>query len=523
MALNCNRWKVGQFSTLSLAIVAGLLAAVLYFYIPNVIQKQINEKAVLSEDEFGNYSDTTKSWKDPKYDMAMSVYTFSVLNAAEVESNNTRPRVVEKGPYVFDEVQHKRIQFAANDTRVFYRNYKYYFFNQNKSCDDCLLTDVVTVPNIVLQTIIDKIPNNVIIKGLVDIVLRAQKEKIFITATVGGLLFEGYEDPLISKICNSNPMVRAFCRAQKIPLKVGLFYGKNGTEDGLYEIGSGTGDISELSKVFTFNRKNHTDAYYGPKAQQIKGTDGQMFPPGINSRDSYFLDLFVGPLCRSIELERTGSRNYEGVWVYTYGPSRNMHDIDLQRGLGFCNPNSPRYFNNTYIQEKGCAPMGIMDVSSCMPGNPRIYISQPHFYGSHPAVHDAIDGLAPISDNDKTEIGIEPATSAVVYADQRTQLNLGVINGGLPSLSTVSPRIIPLIWLRDSASFDEGTKAQLSGLAGTKKDIFIASIGTFLFFCLSIVAFGVIFAVRSRQQESDTVPLLADEQALAEEPQEESA
>ncbi|CAD5217817.1 unnamed protein product [Bursaphelenchus okinawaensis] len=513
---NCNKWKVGQGTTFLVAVIAGVVAAVFYFYVPTVILGQVGEKAILSRDKNGSLSDTTKSWMDPHYDMSMSVYTFSILNSADVEAKNAKLKVLEKGPYVFDEIQHKRASFFENDTRIVYRNYKIYFFNKTKSCSSCFLTDTVTIPNIVLQTIIDKLPDNRILKALVDTLLRVEKEKLFVTTSVGKILFDGYEDELIGKICNSNPIVRSFCRAQKIPLKVGLFYQKNGTDDGTYEIGTGVGDIMDLSKVYKHNGINATIAYYGPKAREIKGTDGQMFPPGLDRRASNYLDIFVGQLCRSIEMERTGSTSYENVEVYTYGPSRNMHDIDLQRANGFCNPNSPRFFNNTYIQESGCAPSGVMDVSSCLPGNPRIYMSQPHFYGSHPAVHDAIDGLKSPSEDDKTELGIEPTASVVVYANQRTQLNLAIINGGLPSLENIQPKIVPLIWIHEVATFDNNTKDQLKTLTAAKRYVFFVSVGTFLCFCFFIVGFGVLFAISSRKQDADAVPLLVDEEPINE-------
>lgn len=164
----------------------------------------------------------------------------------------------------------------------------------------------------------------------------------------------------------------------------------------------------------------------------VNGTDGQLFPPGMDRRDSSIIQLFIGQLCRTIEMEYFDKKDYEDVPVYLYKPAKSMNNIDRQRELGFCNPNSPIYFNNTYIQPKGCLPSGLMDVSSCMPGNPKIYISQPHFYGSSAALPDSVIGMrAATFENDETVLGVEPATGVVAFAQQRTQLNLGVINGKL--------------------------------------------------------------------------------------------
>jgi hypothetical protein len=131
-------------------------------------------------------------------------------------------------------------------------------------------------------------------------------------------------------------------------------------------------------------------------------------------------------------MEYYGQSSYQSVPVYLYHPAKSMNNIDLQRELGFCNPDTPVFFNNTYIQQKGCLPAGVMDVSSCLPGNPKIYMSQPHFLGSPAALRETMIGMhEPNPKDDGAEIGIEPATGAVVFAQQKTQLNLGVTNGRL--------------------------------------------------------------------------------------------
>lgn len=71
-------------------------------------------------------------------------------------------------------------------------------------------------------------------------------------------------------------------------------------------------------------------------------------------------------------------------------------------------------------------------MSSCLPGNLNIYMSQPHFYNSHPALREALVGLHdPSQEEDETVIGIEPTSGVVVFAQQRTQISLAVMNGNL--------------------------------------------------------------------------------------------
>lgn len=72
-----------------------------------------------------------------------------------------------------------------------------------------------------------------------------------------------------------------------------------------------------------------------------------------------------------------------------------------------------------------------MDVSSCLPGSPHIYISQPHFYGSPPQVRRALNNVSEPNQNDQTFLKIEPTTGAVIEVKQRSQINLGFITGKL--------------------------------------------------------------------------------------------
>jgi hypothetical protein len=129
------------------------------------------------------------------------------------------------------------VSFALNNTRLFFRNQRNYYFNANQSCENCSLSDLVTIPNILFQVfyILLKILNFINLKKFVDILRRQSylvrelvetiirdKEKVFINVTVGELLFDGYEDQLIKNVCEYFDFV---CKALKVPERIGLFYG----------------------------------------------------------------------------------------------------------------------------------------------------------------------------------------------------------------------------------------------------------------------------------------------------------
>jgi len=203
-------------------------------------------------------------------------------------------------------------------------------------------------------------------------------------------------------------------------------------------------------------------------------------------------------------MEYSGKDSYQDVSVYLYQPAKSMSNVDRQRELGFCNPKSPVYFNNTYIQQRGCLPAGVMDVSSCLPGNPKIYMSQPHFFGSSAALREALIGMRlPNIDDDGTVIGIEPISGAVVFAQQRTQLNLGVINGGLFSLKHLTSQIIPMVWFNETASFDSATRAQLLGLDHVRSRTLVVGILFYVLMAAAIVGFVSLLVVQRLRSQSD--------------------
>ena len=73
-----------------------------------------------------------------------SVYIFDVQNPDEVKTGK-KPKLVEHGPYVYDEYHHKvNLKWNRNDT-VTYENVREYHYNSNKS--NGTLDDMLTIVN----------------------------------------------------------------------------------------------------------------------------------------------------------------------------------------------------------------------------------------------------------------------------------------------------------------------------------------------------------------------------------------
>uniref|UniRef100_A0A1I8C0J0 CD36 family protein n=1 Tax=Meloidogyne hapla TaxID=6305 RepID=A0A1I8C0J0_MELHA len=431
-----------------ISLVFGILAFIL---VPKLIDKEVEERTYLGRESNGTDNIVLKMFRDPPYDIKLQIWTFSTQNVDEVINKGKRPIVEEKGPYTFSVLMHKtNISFDLNNTRLFFRNQRNYFFNANQSCINCSLSDWVTVPNILFQKIIDiSIGQSFLIRKMIELLIR-NKEKVFINVTVAELLFDGYEDELIKNICSKIPSI---CKALNVPERIGLFYGQNGTDDGLYEVNTGLNNVNLLDKVYSWNGqkgKLTNNYWYGEQARMINGTDAELFKTGLYSGEN--LEI-------SFEIEKQSIATTSNIHVFRYSQPKNFLDFENQQMQGFCNPNAADYFHNSSIQKSGCAPSGLLEMSTCLPGQPRILWSNSHFLNAPEAL--LLKGMNLPSINDYSYFDIEPITGVVVGVQQKSQLNLGMLRGDLSITRKMRDLIVPIIWINESAIIDNETREQL--------------------------------------------------------------
>uniref|UniRef100_A0A0K0DMH3 Lipoxygenase domain-containing protein n=1 Tax=Angiostrongylus cantonensis TaxID=6313 RepID=A0A0K0DMH3_ANGCA len=88
----------------------------------------------------------------------------------------------------------------------------------------------------------------------------------FLEVEVGEFLFEGYKDPFLDKvmlralICEI-PFMNFVCESiLDLPERIGIFFEKNNTDDGVYEISDGVGTPKDIGKIHTWNGKKSVDA-----------------------------------------------------------------------------------------------------------------------------------------------------------------------------------------------------------------------------------------------------------------------
>ncbi|VDK69002.1 unnamed protein product [Onchocerca ochengi] len=292
--MNIRICTIGALAIGAIFIIIGILSLTL---VPLAIDKQVIKDEHLGFDENGTYNVMTQRWIEPKYSMKLKIWTVSVSNPDDVIQNGSYPLFVEKGPYVYTEHQKKvKVDFMRNNTRVLYRNKRYYIYNKNESCVNCSLDDWVTIPNVLFQYIANfAAKSSPFVQKIINIALdRYKHEAPFIRVTVNQMLFEGYDDPLIDWICNNSTWIRFICKIAEIPKRVKFL--ENGTDDGEYLVDTGLENAEKIGRVYAWNGRNETPWWGTAQARQINGTDTQLFPPFLSASND--LPIFLGQMGR---------------------------------------------------------------------------------------------------------------------------------------------------------------------------------------------------------------------------------
>ncbi|CAJ0942842.1 unnamed protein product, partial [Mesorhabditis belari] len=500
----------------AISIFFGLLSLTVF---SRLVDQIVLKRSYIGYDEAVNgtrpLNEFTQKWIKPPFKMYLQIWMYDVKNSAEI-LQGSRPRLEEIGPFTFKEEMFKdSYNFTNNETHIFYRNKRTYTYIEDLSCPSCKLTRNVTLPNVIFQKLVDFAEASSIVKFFIEQALKLVPEAPFIKIPVGQALFTGYNDPLIELVQKACRRVPSLCKDLNLPEKIGFFYGQNNSYDGTYQILTGLDLRANTGKVVTWNNLTSLpETWWSTKeARMINGTDGQLFPPLLKAGEDRI--LFAAQACRSVKLAYKSMTSVEGVPAYRYGVPDSMYDPTLPENAGFCNNATPVFFKNITIQPPGCLPAGLLDISRCQPGQPRVYISQGHFLGSPKEVHEAVEGIKqPNPQLDSTIVDIEPTTGAAVNAMRRAQINIGMKKGNLGILSKTKNLIMPVLWINETARFDAETRDEmLNELWRAKHWIF--GVGLTLLFVgaacwLAFIGYHLVITCCMPKPTDDTQALITD-------------
>ncbi|CAI2349440.1 unnamed protein product [Caenorhabditis sp. 36 PRJEB53466] len=517
----------------SATILGLLLAAAGVLLLIGIPIDRIVNNQVIAQDWLGYTRDEngtevpnkmTESWLKPPYSFQLNIWMFNVTNVDGILKRHEKPNLQQIGPFVFDEIQEKIYhRFAENDTRVFYKNKKLYFFNATASCPKCQLDTKVVIPNIVFQKLVDAAETTIFgvrIRFAIESVLKLVSEAPYITVLVRDALFDGYEDPIVDLVCK-NRILQFLCETNTLQRKIGFFYGQNGSTDGVWEVKTGVPSAFDIGKMATWNNltKMPEGTWDTEYAEMINGTDGQMFSPLLKREDR--LTIFVPAICRSVQMEYQKDVSVAGIPSWRYVPPADLYDPALPQNRAFCNKNGvPRFFDNTTVQIENCLPAGLIDLSRCQSGSPRVYLSQPHFYNSPMELWHAVSGLSvPSAANDLTSVDLEPTAGVPTQAKRIMQINVGMVKGSLSVTENTTNVIVPVLWINETAYFDQGTRDQLLDIFNAKHYSFIGGVVSLSLGLIAWLAVFVVIIVYTRQTNDDEYGRLVLEEDDEEEPE----
>ncbi|XP_022361828.1 lysosome membrane protein 2 isoform X2 [Enhydra lutris kenyoni] len=428
----CCFYTVGTLSLLLLVTSVTLLVARVF---QKAVDQTIEKNIVLR-----NGSETFDSWKKPPLPVYAQFYFFNVTNPEEILRGEI-PRLEEVGPYTYRELRNKAdIQFGDNGTTISAVSNKAYVFERNQSVGDPKV-DLIRTLNIPAVTAMEWAQLR-FLRELIEALLKAYQQTLFVTHTVHELLW-GYKDEILSLINVFKPEISPY---------FGLYYGKNGTNDGDYVFLTGEDNYLNFSKIVEWNGKTSLDWWTTDRCNMINGTDGDSFHPLIDKEE--ILYVFPSEFCRSVYITFSDFESVRGLPAFRYKVPGEIL-ANSSDNAGFCVPKG------------NCLGSGVLNISICKNGAP-IIISFPHFYEADQQFVSAIDGMHPNKDDHETFVDINPLTGIILRAAKRFQINVYVKKlEDFAETGNIRTLVFPVMYINESVLIDKETASRLKSMINT--------------------------------------------------------
>ncbi|XP_063242450.1 protein peste-like isoform X2 [Bacillus rossius redtenbacheri] len=374
-------WKKLVFCVGVLLLLAG---GICHLYIDEIFQHTVVKMLQLTPNA-AHY----EVWRKTPVPLQMRIYMFNWTNAEKFGVAGVKPNFLQLGPYTFTE-HHEKVNITWNpNNTVSYRQIRRWQFDPSNSNGS--LSDQVTTVDLLVATASYLARDwGYILQTSLSLILDTSGKRPHMTHTVGEMLFEGYEEPLIavgSKL--------AFISKLNIPFdKFGWFYQRNGSAsfEGTYSIATGVDDADNIGRLVEWNHANHTPFYPG-QCGMVNGSAGEMWPPF--RQKTHTIAAFVPDFCRSLSLDYAREQTVHGLRGYRYSAgARNFDDGTL-------------YPDNKCFCGGKCVPSGVLNVSACRFGGPA-FLSYPHFYKADPYYLQQVDGMEPDPDSHEYYVTLEP-------------------------------------------------------------------------------------------------------------------
>lgn len=457
-----------------LAIEVGFLVVAVALLWPSVLSYIIKQEMQLSPG-----SKSFQHWKETPVPMYIDIYFHNWTNPEDIQ--HEKPMFNQMGPYRFYEKRTK-VDIGWNDNgTVSYRQTRHWFFDPKHSNGS--LRDQVTNVNMVPLTVAHLArfrPAGD--KRHLSMFLTLMNQKLWMRKTVEELLFEGYDDHVLS-VFSSLPEVLT---GVKVADKFGWFYQRNGSKstDGLFNMDTGTNDLQNVGKIRSWNYENHT-GFFGGRCGEVAGTSGEVFPPYLSKDDT--IGLFSGDLCRTIYLKAGVEHEVDGVKGLKFAGGTDLIDS------GIVDPQTACFLEGEAV------PLGLLNITKCRSGAP-VFVSYPHFYLGSENIMENVGGMVPEQEKHEFSITVEPTFGVPIDVKGRFQVNLMMAPSEEILLFKDIPKryFMPVLWFDQRASLTPELVEEVSTM------VTIYTVSTSLAFCFLIAgmvlaALGITMACRRLQ------------------------
>jgi len=444
----CTLKQTTVFTLAALQVIFGIVTLI---FNRDIFQRLLDSQLVVREG-----TKTFAAWKESPIPIYIKFYFFNMVNADDFEKNHAKPILEEKGPYTFRQEERKVNLVWHEDATISYNRQKRWYFEPDMSTGS--LQDTVNTLNVPMVTAVDYAREDFIMEfGLSDM-LSTIEAKLFINRTLGELLFDGYDDPVLE-------IGTSFEDEETVPLeKFGWFYKRNGTSwaDGGLRMYTGVDNIEKLGQIHSWNQRNTTDAFSGQCSAVTGSADGLLAPGLLRKAESF--DIWSTDSCRKLTFERAGSLERHGLTVDRFQLADNVFDNGTACEGNLC------YQNNL--------PTGVQNVSHCKMKAPA-YLSRPHFYQADPSYQQQFQvGIQPDPERHQSFFLIEPHTSIPVQVNMALQLNVKIeASEGMEHVFKELPTVFfPVLWFESGARLPQSMAGALLTLINIPYIMVAASI-----------------------------------------------
>jgi len=394
-----------------------------------------------------------------------------------------KPALSQIGPFTYKEETERVEEVFHDNGTVSYKTQKFWYFLENESLD---LDSIICTIDIPVVASAEYARGSWFSERSMAATF-AFRESVFINKTARELLFDGYDDTLMT-------MGSFFAKKGGIPKdKFGWFYKRNGTtwSDGVVNMATGAADFEDVGTIKLWHGRNRT--IYPDKCGELRGTSAGFTYP---KPDREFIDYFSTDICKPIRFEKTNYVDVEGI-------NATMYSLLPQNTFGNSETNSENYCYHANF------PPGMHNSTGCKGGDTTLktFVSLPHFLGADSFYRDQFSegSMAPDPAKHSASISIQPETSIPVQVLMRLQIiiqirsnpTIGTFLSNLPEL------FLPVFWFDAVAAVTPDLASEVQMITMIPKAAEVVGISSLLVGLGFLGLFLWLHYVRPKYQNKD--------------------